>query len=143
VKSYDYKYHLFESVEKYADVKITQKKIIYLNIAKMTKSDELEVSPIFEVFLKSSSGKTRKRTIKLFTFFTIVIVLAVILVAVPLFLLRQSPGDESMKMKMSPLTSNDEESVILLLGGLELKTNQITANIEAVGIIDSCDRIPK
>jgi len=109
----------------------------------MTKSDELEVSPIFEVFLKSSSGKTRKRTIKFFAFFTSVIVLAVILVAVPLFLLRQSPGDESMKMKMSPLTSNDEESVILLLGGLELKTNQITANIEAVGNLDSCDRIPK
>jgi hypothetical protein len=142
VKSYDYKYHLFESVEKYADVKITQKKIIYLNIAKMTKSDELEVSPIFEVFLKSSSGKTRKRTIKLFTFFTIVIVLAVILVAVPLFLLRQNPGDESMKMLPS-LIYNDEDSVILLLGGLELKTNQITANIEAVGNIDSCDRIPK
>jgi hypothetical protein len=142
VKSYDYKYHLFESVEKYADVKITQKKIIYLNIAKMTKSDELEVSPIFEVFLKSSSGKTRKRTIKLFTFFTIVIVLAVILVAVPLFLLRQNPGDESMKMLPS-LNSNDEQSVILLLGGLELKTNQITANIETVGTIDSCDRIPK
>jgi hypothetical protein len=142
VKSYDYKYHLFESVEKYADVKITQKKIIYLNIAKMTKSDELEVSPIFEVFLKSSSGKTRKRTIKLFTFFTIVIVLAVILVAVPLFLLRQNPGDESMKMLPS-LIYNDEDSVILLLGGLELKTNQITANIETVGTIDSCDRIPK
>ena len=142
MKSYDYKYHLFESVEKYADVKITQKKIIYLNIAKMTKSDELEVSPIFEVFLKSSSGKTRKRTIKLFTFFTIVIVLAVILVAVPLFLLRQNPGDESMKMLPS-LIYNDEDSVILLLGGLELKTNQITANIEAVGNIDSCDRIPK
>ncbi len=142
MKSYDYKYHLFESVEKYADVKITQKKIIYLNIAKMTKSDELEVSPIFEVFLKSSSGKTRKRTIKLFTFFTIVIVLAVILVAVPLFLLRQNPGDESMKMLPS-LIYNDEDSVILLLGGLELKTNQITANIETVGTIDSCDRIPK
>ncbi len=124
-------------------MKTTQYKIININIAKMTKSDELEVSPIFEVFLKSSSGKTRKRTIKLFAFFTSVIVLAVILVAVPLFLLRQSPGDESMKMKMSPWTSNDEDSVILLLGGLELKTNQIIAHIEAVGIIDSCDRIPK
>ena len=75
----------------------------------MRKSVDSEISPIFEIFLKSSNGKRQKiTTFKLFAFLTILIFLAVVLVAVPLYLFNRSHPKENEKIKMSsPMTSID------------------------------------